>query len=59
MLQPGSIGGSNYRIQDDLRRAEAYRMSKLTREGKARDERARGRSVGRAIVGALLWPIRH
>ncbi|HYU58799.1 MAG TPA: hypothetical protein VEO00_12225 [Actinomycetota bacterium] len=57
MMQPGSL--ANYRIQDDLRRAEAYRRSKLTREGAAREQRAHGRSVGRAILSALLWPIRH
>ncbi|HJP66801.1 MAG TPA: hypothetical protein VKA30_10920 [Actinomycetota bacterium] len=50
---------ARYRIDDHLRRAEAYRLAKGTRRAAAERGHARSRSIGKAFVAAILWPVRH
>jgi hypothetical protein len=57
----GSVGSevARLRVDDEMRRAEAYRRRGMTRRGAAKAQHARSRSVGRAILAAVLWPIKH
>jgi hypothetical protein len=47
------------RIDDMVRDAEAYRRSRGTRASRAGETRGKIRRAARAVISALLWPIRH
>ncbi len=52
---PGAASG---RINDRIREAEAYRRSRETAKGRALVSRARVRTAGRAVISAVLWPVK-
>ena len=52
---PGAASG---RISDRVHEAEAYRRSRETAKGKALASRARMRTAGRAVLSAVLWPVK-
>lgn len=47
------------RMNDRLREAEAYRLTKGIREARGADRRAVLRRVGGATLALALWPFRH
>lgn len=47
------------RIDDMVRDADAYRLSRGTRKVRAGEMRGTVRRIARSVVTALLWPIRH
>jgi hypothetical protein len=47
------------RIQDRIREADAYRLSRRARSARAAENRGRARRVAHAALTGLLWPIRH
>jgi hypothetical protein len=58
----GSTGfpeSARLRIDDDVRRAEAHRIRRMTRRGQAEAEHARAKNIGRTLLAVVLWPIRH
>ena len=50
---------ANYRIQDRVREAEAYRKARATRVVRDETRRSQTRRVARGALVALLWPVRH
>ncbi len=47
------------RIGDRLREAEATRLARQTRRGRAGASAARSRKVTSGLLAALVWPIKH
>lgn len=50
---------AKYRIDDLVREAHAYRLTRETRMARAAERRARNRRVASAVASALTWPIKH
>lgn len=50
---------SRYRIDDMVRGAEASRLARSTRKGRAGQRRARLRKMGTTLASVVLWPVRH
>ena len=50
---------ARYQIADRVREAEAARMARSTRKGKAMESRGITRRIGRAALAAATWPIKH
>jgi len=50
---------AKYRIDDRVREAQAERLVRSTRAGKAGEARSGVRRVVTAVATAILWPIRH
>jgi hypothetical protein len=50
---------AKYRIDDRVRAAQADRLARSTRAGRAANARGGVRRIGTAIAAALMWPIRH
>jgi hypothetical protein len=57
----GSMGPdlARQRMQDRMREAEAYRLTKDTRAARAEAHRVAARRVVRTALTSLLWPIKH
>jgi hypothetical protein len=57
----GSMGWdmNRARMQDRMREAEAFRMTKETRAARAHDHRVVAKRVVRTALTTLLWPIKH
>jgi hypothetical protein len=53
----GEMG--KYRIDDRVREAQADRLARSTRAGRAGEARSGARRVMVAVAAAILWPIRH
>jgi hypothetical protein len=47
------------RIDDMVRSADAYRLAKQTRAGRAAAHRSLSRRISNALVAAVVWPVRH
>lgn len=47
------------RIDQDIHRAEAYRLSRQTARGRAEAHHQRARVVARTFAAAILWPVKH
>jgi hypothetical protein len=47
------------RMNDRLREAEAYRLTRTTREARAAERRAALRKVRGSLLSVILWPVRH
>jgi hypothetical protein len=47
------------RMQDRMREAESYRLTKDTRAGRAQAHRVTARRVVRTALTSLLWPVKH
>jgi hypothetical protein len=50
---------ARYQIADRVREADAARMARATRKGKAMETRGITRRIGRAALAAATWPIKH
>ncbi len=50
---------AKYQIQDRVREAEAFRMSRSTRAGRRGAERSRARRIVSHALAVVLWPVRH
>ena len=50
---------ARYQIADRVREAEAARVARSTRKGKAMESRGITRRIGRAALAAATWPIKH
>jgi hypothetical protein len=50
---------AKYRIDDRVREAQAERMARSTRAGRAGEARNGVRRVVSVVAAAILWPIRH
>ncbi len=50
---------AKYRIEDRVREAQADRLGRSTRAGRAGEARSGVRRVVTAVATAILWPIRH
>jgi hypothetical protein len=57
----GSMGQdlARARMQDRMREAESYRLSKDTRAARAGAHRITAKRVVRTALTSLLWPIKH
>lgn len=57
----GSMGPdlTRARMQDRMREAEAYRLTKDTRAARAGAHRVAARRVVRTALTTLLWPVKH
>ena len=57
----GSMGSdlTRARMQDRMREAEAYRLTKGTRAARAQAHRAVARRVVKTSLTSLLWPVKH
>lgn len=57
----GSMGQdlARARMQDRMREAESYRLTKGTRAARAEAHRHSARRVVRTALTSLLWPIKH
>jgi hypothetical protein len=57
----GSMGSdlARQRMQDRMREADAYRLTKDTRAGRAEAHRVAARRVVRMALTSMLWPIKH
>jgi hypothetical protein len=57
----GSMGQDLARaqMQDRMREAEAYRLTKDTRGARASAHRVTARRVVRTALTSLLWPVKH
>jgi hypothetical protein len=57
----GSMGPdlARARMQDRMREAEAYRLTKDTRAARAAAHRTTARRMVRTALTTLLWPIKH
>jgi hypothetical protein len=57
----GSFGSdiARQRMNDRLREAEVYRLTRASRQARARDRRVALRRVGSSALSMMLWPIRH
>jgi hypothetical protein len=47
------------RMQDRMREAESYRLTKETRAARAEAHRIGARRVVRTALTSLLWPVKH
>ena len=47
------------RIEDRVREADAYRVSRSTRARRVAATHGKARKVGAGVLSALLWPIKH
>jgi hypothetical protein len=50
---------AKYRIDDLVREADAYRMTKSTRLARGAERRAKLRRIGSAMSWVVTWPIKH
>jgi hypothetical protein len=50
---------AKYRIDDRVREAQAERLARSTRAGRAGEARTGVRRVVSVVGAAILWPIRH
>jgi len=50
---------ARYQIADRVLQADAARMARSTRKGKAMESRGVTRRIGRAALAAATWPIKH
>jgi hypothetical protein len=50
---------ARHQIADRVREAEAARVARSTRKGKAVESRGITRRIGRAALAAATWPIKH
>jgi hypothetical protein len=50
---------ARHQIADRVREAEAERVARSTRKGKAMESRGVSRRFGRAVLAAATWPIKH
>ena len=50
---------SKYRVDDMVRGAEARRMARSTRKGRAQQQRAGMRKMGAFVAAVALWPVKH
>lgn len=57
----GSMGPdlARARMQDRMREAEAYRLTRDTRAARAEAHRVAARRVVRTALTTLLWPVKH
>ena len=57
----GSMGPdlARARMQDRMREADAYRMTKDTRAARAQAHRMVARRVVKTALTSLLWPVKH
>jgi hypothetical protein len=57
----GSMGSdlTRARMQDRMREAEAFRMTKDTRAAQAQAHRVVARRVVKTALTTLLWPVKH
>lgn len=57
----GSMGPelARERMQDRMREAESYRLTKGTRAARSEAHRIAARRVVRTALTSLLWPIKH
>ncbi|HEY3208506.1 MAG TPA: hypothetical protein VGL18_01740 [Actinomycetota bacterium] len=57
----GSMGPdlARARMQDRMREAEAYRLTKETRAARAEAHRVVARRVVKTALTTLLWPVKH
>jgi hypothetical protein len=57
----GSMGSdlTRARMQDRMREAEAFRMTKDTRAAQAQTHRVVARRVVKTALTTLLWPVKH
>ena len=46
-------------MQDRMREAEAYRLTKDTRAAQAQAHRVAARRVVKTALTTLLWPVKH
>ena len=50
---------SRYRVDDMVRGAEASRLARSTRKGRAGQRRAGLRKMGTVVASMALWPVKH
>ena len=50
---------ARHQIADRVREAEAARLARSTRKGKAMESRGITRRIGRAALAVATWPIKH
>ena len=50
---------ARHQIADRVREAEAARVARSTRKGKAMESRGITRRIGRAALAVATWPIKH
>jgi hypothetical protein len=50
---------AKYRIDDLVREADAYRMTKSTRLARGAERRAKLRRIGSTMSWVVSWPIKH
>jgi hypothetical protein len=50
---------ARHQIADRVREADAARMARSTRKGKATASLSFRRRIGRAALAAATWPIKH
>ena len=50
---------ARHQIADRVREAEAARMARAKRKGRAMESRGITRRIGRAALAAATWPIKH
>jgi hypothetical protein len=57
----GSMGPdlARQRMQDRMREADNYRLTKGTRAARSEAQRTAARRVVRTALTSLLWPIKH
>jgi hypothetical protein len=57
----GSMGPdlARARMQDRMREAEAYRLTRDTRAARANAHRVAARRVVKTALTTLLWPVKH
>ncbi len=59
MYQPFNAELAHQHRNQLLEQAEAYRISKTTRAGKAAERRAAFRRIMETAVSLLAWPVKH
>lgn len=57
----GTVGGdiARQRMNDRLRDAEIYRLTRSTRRARAAQRQSALRRMGGSALSILLWPVRH
>jgi hypothetical protein len=57
----GSMGQdlARARMNDRMREAESYRLTKGTRTARSQAHRVAARRVVRSALTSLIWPIKH
>jgi hypothetical protein len=50
---------AKYRIDDLVREADAYRMTRSTRLARGAERRAKLRRIGSTMSWVVTWPIKH